>query len=335
MLARAATASLFSLREERDRIVAAAERPDDAAERQRRLHETRGLRLGTARDGAGTGTWRVTPETQAELMALLAPFIERQFAAARREGRREGAGAYAADALVDLARTAYARHTGCGDPSPCGGASAEHDDRAGGPPATPDADDDTTADPAAAGGAAAADAPDTSGRPSPASGSTSTAAPVSPKVPAKIIVRLDHSALLRGHTIAGETCEVAGVGPVPVDTVTRLLATGDVFWAAVVTRGVDVVTVAHLGRRPSAAQLTALHWRDPACREETCARPVREWDHHLDWACTHHTLLGELGGFCEHHHDLKTYRGYRLARSRLPGKVRLLPPDTADPPSPT
>ncbi|HEX2850117.1 MAG TPA: hypothetical protein VHN98_06175 [Acidimicrobiales bacterium] len=298
MLARAEAASLVSLREHRDRIVAAAESPEDAEARQRRIHETRSLRFGTAPDGAGTGSWRVAPDVQAVLRACLAPFIERRFDAARRDGRREGAGAYAADALVDMARAAY-------------GADVATSTRAAG------------AEQAAAARAAKTAAANPPSPPSPAG---------APKVPAKIIVRIDHTALLRGHTTAGETCEIAGVGPVPVDTITRLLATGDVFWAAVITRGTDVASVVHLGRRPNALQLTALHWRDPTCREEACSRPVREWDHHLDWARTHHTILEELGGFCDHHHDLKTYNRYRLAPSRLPGKVRLLPPDDPDPP---
>ena len=35
-------------------------------------------------------------------------------------------------------------------------------------------------------------------------------------------VRVDHSAFLRGHTEAGEVCEIAGVGPIPVSVAQRL-----------------------------------------------------------------------------------------------------------------
>src|SRR5207302_1970499 len=45
--------------------------------------------------------------------------------------------------------------------------------------------------------------------------------------PVKVIVRIDHTALVRGHTVAGETCEMAGVGPVPVAVVEELM--GDAF----------------------------------------------------------------------------------------------------------
>ena len=146
-------------------------------------------------------------------------------------------------------------------------------------------------------------------------------------LPPKAIVRIDHTALVRGHAAPGETSEIAGVGPVPVSLVRELMDAGDLFLTAVVTKGVDVATVAHLGRRTTAFQTTALQWRDPVCRVEGCTRPSAEWDHHEDWAKTHETRLWDLGGLCAHDHHLKTYRGYRIAPSDLPGKIRLVPPD--------
>src|SRR5205085_6364394 len=55
---------------------------------------------------------------------------------------------------------------------------------------------------------------------------------------AVVHVRVDHEALLRGHTEAGEVCEVPGVGPIPVATA-RAWA-GDAVLKALVTNGVDV-----------------------------------------------------------------------------------------------
>ena len=63
----------------------------------------------------------------------------------------------------------------------------------------------------------------------------------------KVIVLVDHAALLRGHTVAGETCEIAGLGPVSVDTVRHLLL-DDPFLAVVVKKGKQVLNVAHHGR---------------------------------------------------------------------------------------
>ncbi|MGH7364685.1 MAG: hypothetical protein ACREKA_13140 [Candidatus Methylomirabilales bacterium] len=33
---------------------------------------------------------------------------------------------------------------------------------------------------------------------------------------ARVHLRVDHAALLRGHSVAGETCEIPGVVPIPV-----------------------------------------------------------------------------------------------------------------------
>jgi hypothetical protein len=58
------------------------------------------------------------------------------------------------------------------------------------------------------------------------------------------------------------------VGRVPVPVVRSRL--DDAFLSAVVTHGVDVSTVAHLGRHPTAHQRTALQVRDPECVVEGC-----------------------------------------------------------------
>src|SRR5947199_3457262 len=63
---------------------------------------------------------------------------------------------------------------------------------------------------------------------------------------AMVHVRVDHGALVRGHVEGDEVCEVPGVGPVPVATA-RAFA-GDAVLKILVTKGVDVVAVAHGGR---------------------------------------------------------------------------------------
>jgi hypothetical protein len=144
-------------------------------------------------------------------------------------------------------------------------------------------------------------------------------------VPAKVIVRIDWDALVRGWPTDGETCEIAGLGPIPVTLVRDMVASGDSFLAAVVTRGVDVATVAHLGRRATAHQYTALQWRDPMCDVEGCANTWRlEVDHRLDWAATKITALWLLNRKCDHHHDLKTRHGW----ASVPGvgKRAFVPP---------
>ncbi len=154
-------------------------------------------------------------------------------------------------------------------------------------------------------------------------------AAAAPGANAKIIVRTDLSALLRGHPTDGEVCEVAGLGPVPVSAVRRWM--DNAFLAAIVTDGVDVRSVTHLGRKATAAQRTALEWIAPACTVEGCGRTVHlEIDHRVDWATTHHTVLDELDRLCPHHHGLKTRDGYQL----VPGTGRrpFLPPGPKAPP---
>ena len=81
---------------------------------------------------------------------------------------------------------------------------------------------------------------------SPAAASATVVAPmVRPgRVPTKIIMRIDHDAWIRGHALDGETCDIAGLGPVPVSVIDA--AMGDAFLAAIVTKGKDVHTVAHM-----------------------------------------------------------------------------------------
>jgi hypothetical protein len=146
---------------------------------------------------------------------------------------------------------------------------------------------------------------------------------------AKIIVRIDHAALWRGHTIEGEICEISGIGPLPVSVVQDWMK--DAFLAAIVTDGVDIRSVVHLGRRPTALQRTALQWLSPTCTREGCGHSARlEIDHDIDWAVTHTTCLDALDPLCDHDHDLKTRSGWALEPGT--GKRRLLPPDHPDHP---
>jgi hypothetical protein len=142
----------------------------------------------------------------------------------------------------------------------------------------------------------------------------------------KVIVRVDLEALLRGYVMRGEVCELAGFGPVAVSAVRDLLDTQDPFLAAVVTRGVGVVGVAHLSRRPTAYQQSALEWLYPTCAVAGCsASSWLENDHRLDWAKTHLTVFDLLDRLCTHHHDRKSLDGWALITGS--GKRAFVPPD--------
>ncbi len=142
----------------------------------------------------------------------------------------------------------------------------------------------------------------------------------------KILARVDLPALLRGYPVDGETCEVAGCGPVAVSAIRDLIDTGDPFLGAVVTKGKEVVGVAHLGRRPTAHQRSALEWLYPTCAVEGCnALAFLEIDHRADWSKTHRTVFELLDRLCPHHHDLKTTENWALVDGS--GKRAFVPPD--------
>jgi hypothetical protein len=143
---------------------------------------------------------------------------------------------------------------------------------------------------------------------------------------AKLLVRVDLETLLGGYANDEETCEIAGYGPVAPSAVRDLIATGDPFLAAVVTKGKQVVGVAHLGHRPTAHQRSALEWLYPTCAAEGCNNlTFLEFDHRDDWAQTHMTVFDLLDRLCRHHHDRKTTDGWGLVDGR--GKRAFVPPD--------
>src|SRR5690606_19763596 len=81
------------------------------------------------------------------------------------------------------------------------------------------------------------------------------------------------------------------------------------FLRAVVTRGRDVLNVAHLGRRPDAWQRSALLWQDPVCAEPGCHQRARlEADHVIPWTASKVTLASLLQWQCRFHHWRKTIR---------------------------
>jgi len=140
------------------------------------------------------------------------------------------------------------------------------------------------------------------------------------------VLRLDLSALTRGHTERGETCEIAGLGPISVTAARDML--GESILKLVITKGVDVLNVTHLGRGPNTAQKIALLWQTPMCAREGCNRRARiEYDHRdgAEYCKTRHTRLDELDPLCHPDHDLKTLHGWALVDGN--GRRPFVPPD--------
>jgi hypothetical protein len=147
--------------------------------------------------------------------------------------------------------------------------------------------------------------------------------------PANMVhVVVDYEALMRGHTISGERCEIPGVGPIPV-TLARQMS-DDAFLKVLLTKGVDIVAVAHGGQTIPAHLRSALEIRDPKCIVPRCeVRRGLEIDHRGSFARTRLTSLDNNARLCHWHHHLKTFCGYTYRR--LPdGTWQWIPPPDRD-----
>ena len=128
---------------------------------------------------------------------------------------------------------------------------------------------------------------------------------------AVINIRVDIDALKRGHTEHGEVCEIPGVGPIPVSTATEYL--GDAFLKLLVLDGVEIKTVAHMGRYIPAPLRTAVEERDRVCQVPKCDMAMGlEMDHIVPFAEGGPASLENLVRLCKRHHLQKTHDGYRL-----------------------
>jgi hypothetical protein len=264
-------ADRLSIRELDDKAkrLARARSVESDAERASRLRSKRALRT-SIEDGLGCGLWKVPLADHARIMAAINEEKDRIFNDARRDGVRESAEAYTADALVAVAKKATGASGGTGKGGDGRGSASD----------------------------------------------------------VKVIVRVDHSALIRGEVEPGEVCEIAGIGPVDLETV-RGWVEGDAFKVAIATEGVDIRSIVHLGRQPIELQRTALQWHTAGtCAIEGCSSTARlEIDHVAEWSQTGRTTLDELARVCGHHHDLKTHNGYRFGPIGQNGKRRLIAPD--------
>ncbi len=136
---------------------------------------------------------------------------------------------------------------------------------------------------------------------------------------------VDAAGFRRGELVDGETCEVPGVGPVPLSVIEHMVGKAGARY--IVTDGVDVTTVAHAGRIIPAPVRTAVFARDRGCVVPNCRVTLGlEIDHwQVPFARGGLTALWNLACLCRFHHRLKTYDGYELSGG--PGKWEWLAPD--------
>jgi hypothetical protein len=138
------------------------------------------------------------------------------------------------------------------------------------------------------------------------------------------LLRIDVEALVRGRVEGDELCEITGVGAVSVQRAREMLS--ESILKIVITRGVDVLNVTHLGRGPSVAQRIALLWTSPWCTNARCAHTLAiQHDHRTPWTEVHETKLDNLDRLCPPCHRRKTHDGWVLVDGK--GRRPLVPPD--------
>ena len=307
LLDAAANDTTSKLKEEAAKAKAAA---TDSATRAKRVHAERSRRSRTDAEGAYCSQLRGPAAQGIELEDLIRPYEEQAFRTGRTDGRRDTYENRSWDAFFAMVGALRdGSHPACTRP-----------------PAASSGPVDTAPTSTEGVGAAPGDP-----------GATPTARGKPAKVPGgnnvKIIVRIDHTALLRGWTIAGETCEVAGLGPISVTTVQELLRTHDPFLAAVVAKGRDVVNVAHLGRGLNAHQRTAIEALGLRCSNRACNKRIAiQIDHRVGWVDNPETRLDNQDPLCPDCHRKKTHHGWYLEPGT--GPRRFLPPEPPGPPPP-
>jgi hypothetical protein len=266
------------------------------------LRRGRYLRNWVDGDGAVRFDARLTPDDGARLVAAVRAESDRLAGEARRVGHHEPQQAIAADALVRL---------GCGDAcnAPADSGRSGGDDRGDATGANGDR------------GVHRAHRGPTEERTGANTGGTGC----SHSGPSAMVhVRVDHQALVRGHVEPGEICEIAGIGPIPVEVARRLAV--DSILSVLVTDGKDVTSVAHAGRTIPASLRTALIERDQGCVVPGCGLGEGlEIDHVEPFAQGGETSLANLVRLCHWHHYLKTHHRYGLERTE--GGWRWVPPD--------
>jgi hypothetical protein len=139
------------------------------------------------------------------------------------------------------------------------------------------------------------------------------------------VVRINAETLRRGTLERGEVCEIAGVGPVSVETVRDLL--GEAALRFLVMDGSDVATITSATRDAPARVEAALFERDLVCVVPGCDVSIGLQTHHWrkDFSLKGPTELDNLCRICAIHHGLITNGGWLLRGG--PGGWEWVPPE--------
>ena len=271
-----------------DKVRRAARSAEDEAARQARLHKSRSLRIGESPEGHVTIRGQFTPAAFAGVKPILDAHLKARVEQARRDGDPRRLGRLPGRRLPRRHRRRHPRLT----PRPA--------------PPRPAAVADALRPTATATAAAAA-------RPMPAEGrlfapgdEIAEADGLDPKVelePGHPRRRHRPEAGLRGP---GETCEIPGIGTIPVAWIEPLLP--DIHTEMLIHDAVDIRAYATRTRHRTRPVDLAVRVRDRDCTVPRCHHDISELDHIADYADTHDTSVANVHGMCNANHDDKTYR---------------------------
>ncbi len=121
-----------------------------------------------------------------------------------------------------------------------------------------------------------------------------------------LVILVDGIALKRGYAAPGETCEIPGIGSIPVAWINQLLP--EVHTEMLIHDAVDIRAYATKTRHRTRPVDLAVRVRDRDCTVPRCHRDISELDHIDDYADTHDTSVANVHGMCNANHDDKTYR---------------------------
>jgi hypothetical protein len=138
-------------------------------------------------------------------------------------------------------------------------------------------------------------------------------------------ILVDATALLRGHAESGETCEIPGIGPVPVSLLHEQADAA--VWHILATDGIDIRAYCSATRHIPTALRVALEARDRECVVPGCnVSTGLEIDHILPLEQDGLTTYDNLARPCHHHHhEMKHRQGWVLGGE--PGAWTFTPPE--------
>ncbi len=302
---------LRETRQQADKVRRAARSAEDEQARHARLHKTRSLRISDGPDGHVEIRGQFTPAAFASVKPIIDAHMKLRLERARRENTRDGWDAYRADAFLDAITNGTRSAT----------------TRPSTPPAEPPASTSTSAAPTSTATAPTATSP-TETAPAPAAptttdpaegrlftpgGDLSQAEGLDPKVNWNLVILVDGIALKRGYAAPGETCEIPGIGPIPITWIHQLLP--HTHAELLIHDSVDIRAYATTTRHRTRPVDLAVRVRDRHCTVPRCHHDISELDHIVDYAKVHDTSVTSIHGMCNHDHDDKTYRGATFQRS--------------------